>query len=147
VMMGMTVSQVRDSHPDRDVRITIGHASGEVLVRGHDLLLNVFLNILENAVKSDRHEPVVIDVSARPSEDGSRWRVSIADRGPGVPDGMKRSIFNRVEQVVGTLQRSGLGLLIVSEIMRRLDGTVWVEDRVEDSQVVGSVFVVELPRA
>jgi PAS domain S-box-containing protein len=139
--------QVRRSHPDREVRVTIGPADGEVLVQGHDLLLNAFLNIIENAVKYDEHEPVVIDVTARVSEDGSRWRVGIADRGPGIPDGMKRSIFNRDDRAAGAYRRSGLGLLIVSEISKGLGGAVWVEDRVEGDPSQGSVFVVELSRA
>jgi signal transduction histidine kinase len=146
-IMATAASQVRQSHPDREVRVTIGPADGEVLVRGHDLLLNVFLNILENAVKYDKHEPVVIAITARVSEDGSRWRVSVADRGPGIPDGMKHFIFNRVDQGAGTYRRSGLGLLIVSEILKGLGGAVWVEDRVEGDPSQGSVFVVELSRA
>jgi signal transduction histidine kinase len=58
---------------------------------------------------------------------------------------MKDQIFRRLDLGKG-IQGSGLGLTVVWEIVKRLNGRVWVEDRVEDDHTQGSTFVVELPR-
>lgn len=113
-----------------------------------ELLRELFVNILTNAVKYDPHEPVEVDVSVVEATDGARpsWVVSFADRGHGVPDDIKGRIFERFAQ--GSRKKgSGLGLSIVRMLVQRYHGRVWVEDRVKGDHTQGAVFKVELPKA
>lgn len=120
----------------------IYHAMADELIR------ELFVNILTNAVKYDSHNPVEIDISVERAESktGHRLVVSIADRGRGVPDEFKHEIFerfNRAPKKKGT----GLGLHIVKTLTNRYHGKVWVEDRVPGDHTKGAVFRVELPSA
>ena len=113
-----------------------------------DLIRELFVNILTNAVKYDPSNPVEIDVSVERIEShlGHRLVVSVADHGRGVPDDLKDEIFerfNRAPKKKGT----GLGLHIVKTLATRYHGKVWVEDRVRGDHTKGAVFRVELPSA
>lgn len=66
----------------------------------------------------------------------------VADRGPGVPDADKETIFDKFRQVQRprrlTNQGAGLGLAICRSIVEAHQGAIWVEDRAGG----GSVFYV-----
>jgi signal transduction histidine kinase len=132
-------------------RISFKHSvePGRHVVMADELLKELFVNILTNAVKYDLHEPVEIDVSAENiARDGAELVVvSVADRGQGVPDDMKDKIFERFSRSDTRKKGSGLGLHIVRMLVRRYHGRVWVEDRVKGDHVQGAVFKVELPLA
>ena len=71
--------------------------------------------------------------------------VSVADRGVGVPEGERESIFERFYQVGETAHHSipgvGLGLFIAREIADNHGGRIWCEPR----EGGGSVFRFSLP--
>lgn len=91
------------------------HAENEIRIQGDPSLLNRALeNIVRNAI---RHTPPesVIDVSAGPDEAG--WvRLTVRDRGPGVPEELTRDIFRPFFRVDTHRNREsggvGLGLAI-----------------------------------
>lgn len=88
----------------------------------------------------DGSEPVRI-VLAR---GGGRVRVTVCDRGPGVPVDAREKIFEPFYRVEGHSERSGgvgLGLALVRQIATAHGGTV----RCEPRDGGGSRFVVELP--
>jgi PAS domain S-box-containing protein len=141
------IDYVMAKYPDRDVRIDNRTGSSQVNVRGSKMLTDVFTSILDNAIRFNRNEVVEVDISCRPSEDGSYIHFLFDDRGPGIADEMKGKVFYRLEQPEGGIKGSGLGLTVVWEIVRQLGGRIWVEDRVYGDPAKGSRFVVELPVA
>jgi len=112
-------------------------------VRGDpDRLIQIATNLLSNAAKySPRGERVVVQVSG----DGSTSRLSVTDRGPGVPEAFRDRIFTRFAQADGSDARgksgTGLGLYIAREIAERHGGRLWFESPAEG----GAVFHLELP--
>ena len=111
------------------------------------MLTDVFTSILDNAVRFNRNETVEVDITCHMTDDGNSIRFVFEDRGPGIADDTKDKVFRRLEQPEGGIKGSGLGLTVVWEIMRQLEGRVWVEDRVYGDPSQGSRFVVELPLA
>jgi len=111
----------------------------------HDL----FQNVLSNAVKFDSARNVRVDISVSESEDaqGNFWIVSITDRGRGIPDERKRAVFERFATGMTGVKGFGLGLSIVSTIVEKYHGRVWVEDRVKGDFSKGAVFKIMLPKA
>ena len=105
----------------------------------------VVANLLDNADKyADGATGVRVEL-----EDG-RVRIVVEDEGPGVPDEVRETIFERfargTEAGRRTMDRGvGLGLALVTEHVRLHGGRVWVADR-EDGRP-GAAFVVELPVA
>jgi PAS domain S-box-containing protein len=131
-------------YPNRTIEINTNEACSNHHVVGSNLLHDVFTSILDNAVRFNRNEPCVIDIGCDLSEDGRSMRFSFDDRGPGIPDAMKDRVFKRLDQPDVGVKGSGLGLTVVGEIIKRLSGRVWVEDRVPGVMSQGSRMVVEL---
>jgi signal transduction histidine kinase len=73
-------------------------------------------------------------------------KVSVRDRGPGIPDEYLDKVFNRFFRVpdrATTFQSTGLGLTLVRGIARLHGGEVYVTNHAEG----GCEFVVHLPPA
>jgi two-component system sensor histidine kinase VicK len=102
----------------------------------------VLSNLIENAVKYSP-EGGTITVALRPSNRHIRFAVS--DRGLGIPTSEQRKIFEKFYRLDPDMTRgvggTGLGLYICRELVRRVDGRIWVES--EDGK--GSTFFVEIP--
>jgi signal transduction histidine kinase len=111
-------------------------------VQANELLHDIFANLVSNAVRhtGDKAE-IIIDVDR--VDGGQFYRVMVEDDGPGVPDGSKDSIFNRMQK--GSAKGMGLGLYLVKTLVDSFGGRVWVEDRVLGDFSKGARFVVVLP--
>jgi signal transduction histidine kinase len=120
----------------------------EYLVLANALLKDAFLNILGNAIKHSTGSPV-IDVSVEKITEWGRdlCLVIIDDNGPGIPEEMKRRLFNRFEHGSSPSRGKGLGLYLVRKLIEGYGGHVWVEDRVPGDYRQGSRFVIALPLA
>jgi PAS domain S-box-containing protein len=113
-----------------------------MIVADPDRLVQVVTNLVSNAVKfSPRGETVRISV--HPLD--RRYRISVADRGPGIPEEFRTRIFSKFAQADGSDTRqkggTGLGLSIVREIVTRMGGTI----SFDSVRGEGAVFHVDLP--
>ncbi len=105
-------------------------------------LHQVLGNLLSNAAKFG---PEGSEITARVEPGSGEVRVSIEDRGVGIPDAQKSRIFEKFVQVDSSSTRekggTGLGLSISRAIVERLGGRIGVEDRAGG----GSCFWFSLP--
>lgn len=116
----------------KDIRLKfdiLDLADGRKAVRGdHDLLLNLLINILENAIKySPAGEVVSVVLSWRPSHS----EVVVSDHGPGIPASQLPFIFERFSrgQNVGRdIKGFGLGLAIAHKIAILHHAKLYAED-------------------
>jgi two-component system, OmpR family, sensor histidine kinase TctE len=93
-------------------------------------------NLIENAVV---HAPAGTEVTVTVDRAG---RIEVADRGRGVPRNDRENIFKRFWRGAGEKKEgAGLGLAIVSEIMRAHRGSV----SVADNPGGGAVFTLSFP--
>jgi PAS domain S-box-containing protein len=131
----------------REVKISFT-LDGEYKVMANALLKDAFLNVLGNAIKHSSG-PLAIDVRMKKvSEGGINFcQVAIADNGPGIPDEMKRRLFNRFERGSTPASGKGLGLYLVRKLIEGYGGRAWVEDCVPGDHRQGSRFVIALPLA
>ena len=107
------------------------------------LLRRVLFNLLDNAVRY-APEQTAIQIKVEAVREGSHCRLSVADLGPGVPDGIKDQIFDRffhMEAHGGAESGKGLGLAFCKLVTELHGGTI----RVEDHRPRGSRFLVDLP--
>ncbi|MEW5748554.1 MAG: HAMP domain-containing sensor histidine kinase [Candidatus Thermoplasmatota archaeon] len=139
--------EMRAVRTDKKLEITTKCAESQCLVRGNELIHDLFQNLLSNSVKYDPHETVRIDIEIAPvTEEGKRfWDITVADRGVGVPDEKKEQIFERFTPRLAGGKGIGLGLSIVRTIVDKYGGRIWVEDRVEGDPSQGALFHVLLP--
>lgn len=99
-------------------------------------------NLLDNARKFDA-SGAPIEVHVEPRED--TVRVSVGDRGPGIPHDELGLVFDRFHRTVEarTLPGSGLGLSIVKAVAERHGGSVHAANRDGGGAVVGFTIPVE----
>ncbi len=133
-------------YPGRNITVKQEVERNKYFTEADELIREVFINILTNAVKYDPHEPLEIAISVAEKRDGDRrfWTISIADRGRGIPDDAKELIFDRFSKAAKK-KGTGMGLHIVKTLVRRYGGRVWVEDRVPGDHTQGAVFRLDLP--
>ncbi|WP_156120493.1 two-component system sensor histidine kinase NblS [Neosynechococcus sphagnicola] len=118
------------------------------ILGNYDLLLQVFANLVGNALKfTQSGGRVVIRASLLPLSspvDPGRLRIEIADTGIGIDPEDQEAIFDRffrVENRVHTLEGTGLGLSIVRNIMEKHHSQVHLVSEVS----VGTTFWFDLP--
>lgn len=108
-------------------------------------LTEAFINILDNAVKySEKDTMISISIMKL----GSMYRIEFKDRGPGIPDKEKHSVFKRFYRGTAadsSSEGSGVGLYLARRIISEHNGTIMVKDNVSGGKKQGSVFVVHLP--
>jgi PAS domain S-box-containing protein len=115
-----------------------------VALADEDKLRQVLVNLLDNAIK---YSPDGGDVTVELAGGQGRVRVSVRDRGLGIPPGEQERIFEKFYRLDPALTRgvggSGLGLFISRELVSRMGGSLTVRSQ----QGEGAVFVVDLPAA
>src|SRR5690606_29760911 len=125
------------------VRFVLAESPAAVPVRVDALRLQqVLANYLSNAAKfSPRGSEVEVAVCRR----DDTVRVTVSDRGPGVPDAFRARIFEKFSQADASDSRrrggTGLGLAISKELMERMHGCVGFES----TPGAGAQFYFDLP--
>ncbi len=133
----------KTSFPDKKIIVNFPDENSSAIVKGNSMLLEVFNNILTNAVKFDRNHEVHIEINI--TEDEEFYRIEFKDHGPGIKDNMKTMVFDRNIRTDDEIWGTGLGLTLVKQIVESHDGDIWVEDRIEGKRE-GSNFILTLPR-
>jgi signal transduction histidine kinase len=124
------------------VRITA--ADGDLTVEADAVRLEqVFINLLENALKYGNRPGLAIDLYAERT--GPNIHVQVTDNGPGIPREDQEHIFERFYRVHKDRSRetggTGLGLSIVKNVVMAHGGNVSVRSAPGE----GSTFTVALP--
>ncbi len=106
-----------------------------------DLLLDVFQNLVQNAIKYRRERPMlVIMIYAR--QHGAFWRIAVQDNGMGFDQAHAEDAFRMLGRIHnGNVSGSGAGLAICRKIVELHGGRMEV-DAVPDR---GAIFYVDLP--
>jgi signal transduction histidine kinase len=119
---------------------TVGDAAALQVSGNERLLRRALRNLLENARRYGGGE---ITTLVAASADGAA-RISVCDRGPGVPVELRERIFEPFFRLPGHAEREGgvgLGLSLVRQIVLAHGGQVACEAR----EGGGSCFVIQLP--
>ena len=118
-----------------------GVSAGQVLAREVDMM-RIIENLSSNAT---RHARTCVSYSVREAD--RQVTLSVTDDGPGIPEPLRHDVFERFTRVeTDRAHRSGsggLGLAIVSELVKTYHGQVWVET----AEPHGARFLVRLPVA
>ncbi len=110
-------------------------------VYGHSAhFVQVFQNLIGNAIKYRGERPLSIRVSAERLND--QWRFAVTDNGMGIDPQYHSQVFGvfkrlHREAIPGT----GIGLAICQRVVERYGGRIWVESQPDE----GSTFYFTLP--
>jgi two-component system phosphate regulon sensor histidine kinase PhoR len=132
------------THLPENVELALD-AAGELPAVAADpgQLRQVLSNLIDNAIK---YSPQGGTVKVMLAPNDRSVRFSITDSGLGIPAADQRRIFEKFYRLDPGMSRgiggTGLGLYICRELVRRVEGRIWVES--DGSS--GSTFHVEIPQ-
>ena len=118
-------------------------------VRGNrELVSQALANLIDNAIKyagpSGKVNGVPAEIVVKAGNDGERITLSVADRGPGIPDADRGRVVERFVRLEQSRSESGsgLGLSLASAVARLHGGELKLEDNHP-----GLRTTIALPRA
>jgi signal transduction histidine kinase len=115
-------------------------ADPKLIVTGDaDSLEQVFLNLMDNAVKNSPNGGKIHVFSAK--QEGNLARITVSDEGPGIHPDYLPHVFERFYQVTGARTGVGLGLTIAREIVVAHHGNI----EASSPPGQGAIFTVTLP--
>jgi chemotaxis family two-component system sensor kinase Cph1 len=119
----------------------VTHELLPVLVTDETQLVQIFQNLVGNAIKYRNTEPPIIHVSA--SRSGEEWIFSVRDNGLGIEPQYFDRIFILFQRLHGQreYEGTGIGLAMCKKIVDRLGGRIWVASQLTK----GSTFYFALP--
>ena len=119
----------------QEVELALSEGASHLQVRGnHAALVLALTNLIENALAhAPRGTTVEVEIAAPAT-------IRVLDRGLGVPEAHRSTIFERFQRGGERTEGAGLGLAIVAEIAAAHRGSV----RLEDREGGGAVFVLDL---
>ncbi|WP_455379597.1 sensor histidine kinase [Petrachloros mirabilis] len=129
---------------DRDVQVVLGLVAPATVLGDELRLRELFLNLLDNAVKYSKPGG---SVEVALCTESGQAKVSIVDQGIGISRDDQTKIFDRFYRTddarTHTKKGTGLGLAICAWIVESHQGRIEVESEVGE----GSTFTVTLPLA
>jgi PAS domain S-box-containing protein len=110
-------------------------------IRGREgYIIQLFQNLIENAIKYRSERPPTIHISAQRS--GGSWQVAVADNGMGIEPEYRQQVFEVFKRLHGNqVSGTGIGLAICRRVVERSGGRIWVESEAGK----GSTFHITLP--
>jgi two-component system, OmpR family, sensor kinase len=125
-----------------DVSVRLGHEEQITVSGDRDLLKQLVLNLVDNAMK---YSPQGGEVTVSLFGKGDQAEIIVADQGPGIPAEQLGRIFERFYRVPNNQSRTiggaGIGLAISRWIAQAHGGDI----RAESGTGKGSRFIVTLP--
>ncbi|MFX1276966.1 MAG: PAS domain S-box protein [Promethearchaeota archaeon] len=142
-----SIKQVKKRFPNVKLNTQVETRMEKISIKGTQLLQDVFLNIINNAVKHNENSEIelIIKISKVSKEENDYLKLEFIDNGRGVIDSQKREIFERQINADQKSKGIGLGLSLVKRIIESIQGEIWVEDKIKGNHTKGSNFVLLLP--
>ncbi len=131
----------------KNIQIIKGDIPDKLVVGTDEGLIQIFENLLENAIK---YAPENSSVKIETKLEEKSITTKIVDEGPGILPSDTERIFERffkLDENAVENGSSGLGLAICRSLVRNFNGDIWVESPANTSTGTGSAFCVKLPVA
>lgn len=110
-----------------------------------DVLRNILLNLVGNAVKFTEAGAISLNSGVAPDGDTDRIWFSVSDTGIGIVESAVEHIFQPFQQADDTVMNrfggTGLGLAICKQLVEQVNGTIDVQSTLGQ----GSTFRIEIP--
>jgi len=136
----------KDLFPGKSIQMKINTNDEKCSVMAEPILEELFFNLIHNGVKFQDGDIARVEIDIVTSIDLGLVRIDFSDHGPGVPDELKETMFERFVKA-GRSSQSGIGLSLVKALTERYKGKVKVQDRVKGKQEKGTTVRIYLPLA
>ena len=149
LILNRAVEYLKNSFQTRNVEVQITSSAKKIYVLVNNLLLDVFENILINAVRHNNNPNINISIEIKSIEvNGNKSiKLEFEDNGIGISAFRKKGIFQKGTRKNQKSKGMGLGLSLVKKIIDSYHGEIWVEDRIKGDYKQGSNFILLIPEA
>lgn len=143
-----SIDNLKNAYLTHNIQVKIEAIQNMIHVQGNDLLLDVFENILMNAVTHNENLniEIIIKISEEDLKDISYIKLEFIDNGIGIEDSRKDLIFTRGSFENNFSGGMGIGLSLVKRILDSCKGETRVEDRFKGDHTKGSNFIILIPK-
>lgn len=134
----------------KNLNFAIGESCADIEITGDfpcveaipSQVMQLFQNIVGNAIKYRRDEPLKIKIHSEVSKDGHL--ISINDNGMGMRKEQYEKAFQPFTRLEGGLKvpGHGLGLSICKKVVNNWNGKIWIESE----EGVGTTFFFTIPQ-
>jgi signal transduction histidine kinase len=137
------------SAQEKELDIQINKKVPNASVRANEFLLDVFENILHNAIKYNQSKLIKIQINVHKTGNIKNKYIlmEFKDNGIGIMDKKKEFIFQKDYKKDNHVRGMGIGLSLVKKIIESYNGKIWVENRIGNDYSLGSNFLIEIPEA
>lgn len=146
-LLKKAIENLKNAYQSHSIGIKVESPSNNIFIQANDLLLEVFENLLMNAVKHNENPiiEIIIRISEEEREGLIYLKVELIDNGIGIEDSRKDSIFTRGSPDNNYIGRMGIGLSLVKRILDSYKGQIRVEDSFKGDHNKGSNFIILIP--
>ncbi|MFW9894733.1 MAG: sensor histidine kinase, partial [Candidatus Thorarchaeota archaeon] len=148
-ILNKAIEYLKSSFQARKIQIQIKSKLKKIYVWANNFLLDVFENLLINAVRHNSRPEIeiTVDISKEESKGESYCKMEFKDNGIGISDYRKKIIFEKGTRKSQKSKGMGLGLSLVKKIISSYHGKIWVEDKIKGDYKQGSNFIILLQKA
>ena len=132
---------------DKKLNIKVNLFDKKIYVEANELIIEVFENLLINAVLHNLNDTIDVTVQVTQTLKGNQnyEKIQFIDNGIGITDDRKKWIFNTSFKKGKHGKGMGFGLSFVKAIIDSYYGFIWVENRINRDYSKGSKFVILIP--
>lgn len=132
---------------EKSINLIINSIDEDLTILANEFLFDVFENLLFNAIKHNNNFNIEITIQiSKVQEKGKNMlQIEFRDNGKGIPNSMKKIIFNKGKQEDRSKSGMGLGLSLVKIILDSYNAKIRVENNFPDDYTKGSNFILTFP--
>jgi len=147
--LNQAINYVKEAYVEKEIVIQIDSMDVKAYVLGNKFLVDIFENILINAIKYNNNPTTEISIKISKICKGvdEFIKLEFIDNGIGISDKKKEMIFEKNNRRYKGSKGMGIGLSIVKKIVESYKGYIYIENRVPDDYRKGSNFILLLPKA
>lgn len=122
-------------------KVDYRHAGSEQAVGDRQMVRNIFLNLISNAIKFSADDKLI---TFRTTVTEEKMEIMVADQGIGIPPEEQAHLFERFFRAknVTNIQGTGLGLNIVLKYLEAMKGSITFDSGLDK----GTTFRISIPQ-
>lgn len=139
---------INQEFKNKNISIEIESFSKNIVIEANELLLDVFENIISNAIKynNEKNIEIIIKILKIESDTKDFIQLEFIDNGIGIEDSKKQQVFEIGNTAVKGGLGMGIGLSLVKQVIESYNGHIRVEDRIKGNYSKGSNFILKIPQ-
>ncbi|MHA1293544.1 MAG: ATP-binding protein [Promethearchaeota archaeon] len=141
------INHIIKDFQEKTINIEIQNPFEKVYVKANEFLINIFENILINAVIHNNNEIIIILIKiSKIEKNGIKYiKMEFLDNGKGISDDLKKEILSKEYGKKKSIIGRGLGLSLIKKILDTYTGEIWIENKILEDHLKGSNIIILIP--